>query len=388
MTIEKIIQAVDKRKDTWFRISQAIGHKPELGNEEYFAQKTLGDALIFEGFEVTYGVADTPTSFAAVYNSGKPGGKIGFMSEYDALPDIGHACGHNLIGTQSVAAAVALKDAADQFGGAVYVFGTPAEETSGAKVTMANAGLFDELDAAMMAHPASDYVKSGTSLAMDAIELRFYGKTAHAAAAPDQGINALDAVIQTFNGINALRQHTPDHARIHGIIPEGGTAANVVPDYAVARFYVRAATRKDSDVLADKLMRVAKGAALATGARLESSNYEYSYDQMATNEPLSDLFTNALYQLGIPKNDMITEKDGSGSIDMGNVSLRCPAIHPYVRISDTPVNGHTHEFREASLSQRGFDGMMIGAKALALTGFELLTNPDARQKVKTAFQKR
>lgn len=388
MTIEKIIQAVDKRKDTWFRISQAIGHKPELGNEEYFAQKTLGDALIFEGFEVTYGVADTPTSFAAVYNSGKPGGKIGFMSEYDALPDIGHACGHNLIGTQSVAAAVALKDAADQFGGAVYVFGTPAEETSGAKVTMANAGLFDELDAAMMAHPASDYVKSGTSLAMDAIELRFYGKTAHAAAAPDQGINALDAVIQTFNGINALRQHTPDHARIHGIIPEGGTAANVVPDYAVARFYVRAATRKDSDVLADKLMRVAKGAALATGARLESSNYEYSYDQMATNEPLSDLFTNALYQLGIPKNDVITEKDGSGSIDMGNVSLRCPAIHPYVRISDTPVNGHTHEFREASLSQRGFDGMMIGAKALALTGFELLTNPDARQKVKTAFQKR
>ena len=388
MTIEAIIEAVEQRRDTWQKISQAIGQNPELGNEEHFAQKTLGESLHQEGFEVTYGVADTPTSFVAVYDSGKPGARIGYMSEYDALPYIGHACGHNLIGTQSAAAAVALKDTVNQAGGAVYVFGTPAEETNGAKVTMANAGLFDQLDAAMMAHPSSDFVKSGTSLAMDAIELRFYGKTAHAAAAPDQGINALDAVIQTFNGINALRQHTPDHARIHGIISEGGTAANVVPDYAVARFYVRAATRQHVNVLADKLIRVAKGAALATGTRLESANYEFSYDQMATNEPLSDLFTYALIQLGIPESEINSEKAGSGSIDMGNVSLRCPAIHPYVRISDTPVNGHTHEFREASLSERGFEGMMTGAKALALTGFQLLTDMETRQNVQKAFRRK
>lgn len=383
-----MIRNIDARRETWYTVSQAIGHRPELGNEEFFAQQTLTEALRNEGFQVTEGVAETPTSFEAVYDSGKKGPHIGYMSEYDALPDIGHACGHNLIGTQSIAAAVALKEAVDTYGGAVYVYGTPAEETNGAKVTMADAGLFDHLDAAMMAHPASDYVRSGSSQAMDAIELRFYGKSAHAAAAPEQGINALDAVIQTFNGINALRQHIPSHARIHGVIPDGGSAANVVPDYASARFYVRASDRATTNQLADKLHRTAKGAALATGARLETSNYEFSYDEMRTNEPLSDLFTDSLVSLGIPEAEIQTERDGTGSIDMGNVSLRCPAIHPYVKISDTAVNGHTHEFREAALSDRGFEGMMTGAKALALTGFKLLSDPDSLQAVKQGFQKK
>ncbi|WP_090844153.1 M20 family metallopeptidase [Alkalicoccus daliensis] len=384
---EIIQQHIDANQETFFEVSQFIGHHPELGNEEFQASSLLSDTLKAHGFEVNNNVENQPeTAFIAVKSSGKPGAEIGFMCEYDALPGIGHACGHNLIGTQGIAAAIGYAAVLDEVGGSVYVYGTPAEETNGAKVTMAEDGIFDHLDAALMAHPSSEFVKSGTSLAMDALEFSFYGKTAHAAAAPEEGINALDAVLQTFQSINALRQHVTDDVRIHGIIPNGGSAANVVPEFASAQFYVRADSRQTVNPVAEKVKNCARAAALATGAQLEINNYEYSYDDMRTNAALSDLFTKQLLALGVPAEEIYEQESGSGSLDMGNVSQRCPSIHPYIKITSKPLTPHTVEFRDAALSEEGFAGMMLGAKALALTALDITQNPDMRAKIKQEFQ--
>ncbi|WP_147802660.1 M20 family metallopeptidase [Alkalicoccus halolimnae] len=383
---KKAEEKIDSLREKFYEVSQFIGRHPELGNEEHHSSQKLTELLKEHGFEIEQPLPGQPaTAFTAKKSSGKPGAQIGFMCEYDALPEIGHACGHNLIGTQSAAAAIGCAEALQDSGGTVYVYGTPAEETNGAKVTMAESGMFYHLDAALMAHPSSDYVKSGTSLAMDAIEFSFYGKTAHAAAAPEEGVNALDAVLQTFNGINALRQHVTEDVRIHGIIPEGGTAANVVPDYATARFYVRAETRKTVNPVTEKVKNCARAAALATGARLEIQNYEYSYDDMQTNEALSAVFTKQLHTLGIKPEEIFEEENGGGSLDMGNVSQRCPSIHPYVRITHLPLSPHTVEFRDAALSDEGFEGMMLGAKALAFTGIEIAANESVREKIKQEF---
>ncbi len=386
---EAIRKKLEENRPAFYEVSQYIGHNPELGNEEFKAADKLVSLLRDNGFEIEQNLEGQPaTAFAAKKDSGRPGAHIGFMCEYDALPGLGHACGHNLIGTQGAAAAIAFAAALEECGGAVYVYGTPAEETNGAKVTMADAGMFDHLDAALMAHPSSDYVKSGSSLAMDALEFSFYGKPAHAAAAPEEGINALDAVIQTFNGINALRQHVTSDIRIHGVIPEGGSAANIVPEFASARFYVRAETRKTVDPVSEKVKNCARAAALATGARLEINNYEYSYDDMNTNEALSSVFTAQLHTLGVQPEAIHEEEKGSGSLDMGNVSQRCPSIHPYVQITRRPVSAHTDAFREAALSGEGFDGMMTGAGALALTAWEVAANDAVRERIRREFDQR
>ncbi|MDQ0256933.1 amidohydrolase [Evansella vedderi] len=382
---DKIIQSIEENREAFYQISQYIGNNPELGNEEFKACQALTEELVKHGFTVKTGVVDQPTAFEAFYDSGKPGPHIGYMSEYDALPEVGHACGHNLIGTMGIAAGIALSKVIGKTGGAIYVYGTPAEETRGAKVTMAEEGVFDHLDVAIMAHPSSSYVKSGSSLAMDAIQFEFRGKSAHAAAAPQEGINALDAVIQTFNGINALRQHVTSDVRIHGVIPEGGKAANVVPDYAVAQFYVRANKRSELNGVVKKVKGCAEGAAMATGAKLTISNYEFSYDDMITNEALSKRFTHNLMELGVAVED-IGEKSGGGSLDMGNVSQRVPSIHPFIKISQTPIVAHTHEFREAALSEGGFEGMILAAKTMALTGYDVLTDSTLLEDIKKEFK--
>ncbi|MDG5787452.1 M20 family metallopeptidase [Evansella sp. AB-P1] len=383
---DQILHTIESLREEFYRISQFIGHNPELGNEEHKACKTLTEELQKHGFSVETGIVEQPTAFEATFDSGKPGPQIGFMAEYDALPEVGHACGHNLIGTMAIAAGIALSKVLNEStGGKIFVYGTPAEETRGAKVTMAEEGIFDHLDVALMCHPNDTYVKSGSSLAMDALQFAFKGRAAHAAAAPQEGINALDAVIQTFNSINALRQHVTDDVRIHGIISEGGKAANVVPDYAVCQFYVRAKQRSQLNEVVAKVKACAEGAALGTGATLEISNYEYSYDDMVTNVALSEAFTNSLVDIGININE-IGEDSGGGSLDMGNVSHRVPAIHPYIKISQSPIIAHTHEFREAALSDFGFEGMIVGAKALALTGLDVLKNETLREAIRKEFK--
>ncbi|MED3869665.1 M20 family metallopeptidase [Priestia megaterium] len=380
-----INEKINNLQDTFYEVSKYIGQNPELGHEEFKACKALTDVLKEQGFTVEIGTCDLPTAFTAVYDSQKPGPSIGFMAEYDALPDLGHACGHNLIGTMSIAAGIGLSKAVAETGGKVYVYGTPAEETRGGKVTMAEQGIFNHLDVAMMVHPYYCHQKSGRSLAMDAIQFEFFGKSAHAAAAPHEGINALDGVLQTFNSINALRQHVKPDVRIHGVITEGGKAANVVPDYAVAQFYVRASTRAYVDEVTEKVKACANGAALATGTKLKISNYEFSYDDMQTNQTLSDVYTNNLISLGVSEQSITEDQGDHGSLDMGNVSQVVPAIHPYIQICDDYFVCHTHEFREAALSEQGREAMILGAQTMALTGYDVLTNQTLFQKIKEEF---
>lgn len=382
---QKVLEAVDECAERFRGISMAIGRRPELGHEEVYASGLLCAELERQGFAVERGTLGLETAFVAVYDSGKPGAVIGFLCEYDALPEIGHACGHHLICSMSAAAAVGLKSAADKLGGVIRVYGTPAEETKGAKVPMAEAGLFDDCDIALMAHPYHTFERSGQSLALDAIRFEFKGAAAHAAASPHEGVNALDAVISLFNAVNALRQQTRSDARIHGIIDHGGTAPNIIPDYASAKFYVRSATRTYTDELTAKVLRCAEGAALQTGCELTTSRYEYSYDELVTNETLSEQFNRNLIEAGIPEEQIESGKD-NGSLDLGNVSVRCPAIHPYVKIVEERLMLHTEAFRDAAMTDKALDRMIFGAKMLAATAYDVMADPGLRARIRAEFE--
>ena len=384
---QNIFSRIDAVSPRIRSIAASIGARPELGNEEFFAFDTLTTALAEYGFRVEPHTLGLPTAFIAELDSGKPGPIVAFLAEYDALPDIGHACGHHLICSMSVAAAVGLAEAIQEFGGKIRVYGTPAEETKGAKVLMAEAGLFRDCSFALMAHPYYAYERSGSSMAMDALRFEYRGRSAHAAANPEEGINALDAVIQLFNSINALRQQTASDARIHGVITNGGKAPNVIPDYACADFYVRAATRAYTNELVEKVKRCAEGAALATGCTLEVSNYEFSYDELRTNATLSDTFTAALIELGVPESAIQTGND-HGSLDLGNVSLQCPAAHPYVQVVDQKYLLHSIEFRDAAMTDRAFDGMLLGAKALAAAAYDCASSPEKLKAIREEFERK
>lgn len=371
------------QRNLW-EISDHLYHHPELGDQEFQSMQKLVDFLEEHQFTVEKGIVGRPTAFKAVYDSKKQGPTIAYLSEYDALPEVGHGCGHNLIGTMSAGAGVLLSKVLDEIGGRVVVLGTPAEETNGAKVPMAEQGIFDDIDAAMILHPADESYESGESLAMDALQFDFRGRTSHAAASPEKGINALDAVIQLFNGINALRQHVTSDVRIHGIIKEGGVAANIIPDKAVAQFYVRAKDRSYLNEVVQKVKNIANGAALMTGAELQISNYELSYDDMVTNKTLSDLFTKNLLSTGVKQ--VKKAKESYGSIDMGNVSHVVPAIHPYIGLDFPGLIAHTREFADLTITDNSHKIMSQGALAMALTGYDLITNKEEFDKMNNEFR--
>ncbi|MDF2533471.1 MAG: amidohydrolase [Clostridia bacterium] len=378
-----IIREVEALKAKLIETSDFICSNPELGNQEFKATEKLTSLLKSHGFSIETNILNKSTAFRAAFESQKPGPTIAFLSEYDALPGIGHGCGHNMIGTMSCGAAIALSKMLDLIGGKVVVLGTPAEETDGAKVEMAQNGIFENIDVAMILHPDDKNHESGQSLAMDAIQFDFKGKSSHAASSPQEGINALDAVLLTFTGINALRQHITPDARIHGIITEGGKAANVIPDRATAQFYVRASKKKYLKELGEKMKNIANGAALMTGATLEISNYEISYDDMNTNKILSDRFTDNLKYIGVT--DINPARSSYGSIDMGNVSHVVPSIHPYISISDSALIAHTTEFRDATCTDNAHTALVKGASALALTGYDVITDKELLLRIKEEF---
>ena len=367
-----------------WEINDILYYQPELGDEEFESMKLLVEFLEQHQFAVEKGIVGRPTAFKAVYDSKKEGPTIAYLSEYDALPEVGHGCGHNMIGTMSAGAGVLLSKVVDEIGGRVIVLGTPAEETNGAKVPMAEQGVFDDIDAAMILHPADESYESGESLAMDAIQFDFRGRTSHAAASPEKGINALDAVIQLFNGINALRQHVTSDVRIHGIIKEGGVAANIVPDKAIAQFYVRAKDRNYLNEVVQKVISIAKGASAMTGADVHIENYELSYDNMVTNQTLSQLFTSNLLTTGVKQVEKA--KESYGSIDMGNVSHVVPAIHPYIGLDSPGLIAHTREFADLTITDNSHKILARGALALALTGYDLITNKEVFEKMKNEFR--
>ena len=348
-------------KDILLQEGQKLHAKMCEINDYIYANPELGN--------VEKGLLGIETSFRAIYDSKKPGATIGYLCEYDALPEIGHGCGHNMIGVMSSAAGIALSKVIDEIGGKIIVYGTPAEATNGAKVVFAEEGIFDELDVAMLVHPSDVNMKSGTTQALYPLEFRYKGKTAHAASCPQNGVNALNSVIQLFNGIDALRQHVTPDVRMHGIIVKGGVAANIVPDEAVAQFYFRAATKETLDDILEKVKRIAEGAALMTGATLEMERYEFPNDNLVTNENLSEAFNENLRALGITE---IKPPKSSGSSDIGNVSHKVPTIHPYIQVSSCKAPGHTVELAEATVSDLGHERLLTGAMALAYTGYDVL----------------
>lgn len=381
---EKVLELIKNITPELNNLSLEIYNNPELGYEEHEACRLHTELLQKYGFNVQKNFSGVPTGFKAEYKSGKPGLTIAYMSEYDALPGIGHGCGHNLLGTVSTGAGIVLKQLADEIGGNVIVFGTPAEETSGAKVTYVENHEFDNVDIAMMAHPGSEYAKSGSSLALEPVQFEFFGKTAHAAASPEKGVNALDAAIQTFNSINALREHIKSDSRVHGVIINGGKAANIVPDYAKSQFYVRSTSKTYNLELLEKIKNCAKGAALATGCELKITKYEFSYDNMVTNETLSEIFSEKIFQVsGITMNE---PAKNTGSIDAGQVSQVCPAIHPYFDITNNKnIAGHTKEMAESTLTDYAKEQMKNTVAALVLTATEVMQNKELYKKIKTEF---
>ncbi|MEW9110287.1 MAG: M20 family metallopeptidase [Cytobacillus gottheilii] len=385
---EKIIQNVEDNKSVYIETSHKIHENPEIGNEEFFASSLLTELLEKEGFAVEKAVAGHETSFVARKKGSKPGPSIAFLAEYDALPGIGHACGHNIIGTTSTAAAIALSKVIEETGGEAVVFGTPAEEggpNGSAKGSFVKHNLTDGIDAALMIHPNSETRLTGPSLAVDPLDFEYTGKPAHAAASPHEGINALDAVIQLFNGINALRQQLTDDVRIHGIITHGGDAPNIIPEYAKARFFIRAATRVKLNEVTEKVKAVAEGAALATGAKLNVIAFQNEVDNLLANEKYDEIFREAAEELG---ETVMGVREGLGSTDAGNISQVVPTIHPYIKIGSSDLIPHTVPFREAAASPKGDQALITGAKALALTALKLVTEPETLAAVTAEFHER
>lgn len=382
---QRVIAEIDCRRDDLIRISRAIHDNPELGFEEHQAAALLTDTLLAHGFEVERGVGGLPTAFlASAYGrAGRP--SVAFLAEYDALADLGHACGHNLIAASAVGAALGLKEVLPELAGSVHVIGTPAEETGGGKALLVDAGVFANIDAAMMVHPATKNLIGRLSLTACPIKIAFHGQAAHAAGSPDKGINALEAVLLTFGGINSLRQHLRDDARIHGIITHGGVAANIVPEYAEARFLVRALEPPYADEVLDRVRDCAEGASRATGARLVFETDGPRYEARWPNPRLVALFTGNMASLGVEM-EQATGNERMGSSDMGNVSQVLPAIHPYLAIAPEEVAGHSAEFRQAAASPAGHRAMILGAKAMAMTAVDLLAEPVNLAEARSAFE--
>lgn len=383
---QRVRQQVEAMREALIHISDAIHAHPEIAFQEYESAALLSKTLEENGFAVERGVAGLETAFVATLHGKEAGSTVAFLAEYDALPEIGHACGHNLIGTSAVGAGLAMKTVLPELAGTIQVIGTPAEEGGGGKILMVNGGVFEGVDAAMMVHPSSYTMTRRRSKTSHDIKVEFYGKPAHASASPDLGINALDALILTFNGINAMRQQLRDEARIHGIITDGGTASNVIPEYAAGRFGIRAAALPYALELIDKLRACAEAGALAAGARLAFTEADHFYDAMLPNPILADLADENLAVLGLEVRAP-NPNDRMGSSDMGNVSQVVPALHPYLTICSEDIAGHSAEFREVCRAPAGHQGMIQAAQLLAMTAVDLLAAPENMAKARAAFQK-
>ena len=377
----KAKDGVDLQRQQLIQLSLNIHDNPELGFKEEKASAWLTGYLEDNEFHVERGIAGVATAFQATYGQGSP--RIALLAEYDALPKIGHGCGHNIIAASAVGAAVGSKPIIDRLGGNIVVLGTPGEEVFGGKIDMVQAGVFKEIDVAMIVHPDVRNVVTMQALACTGVEAEFFGQPAHASAEPHKGVNALEAIILAFTSINSLRQHIKEEARIHGIITDGGEAPNIVPAHSAAEFYVRAPDNEYLDELKSKVSNCLIGASTASGARLEYHWDDIAFDSMKNNETLAELFKQNLESLGRHV-EAFNPEFGLGSTDMGNVSQVVPSIHPTIAIASPDVLGHTPEFAAAAASEAGHEGLMDAAKALAMTVVDIF-QPGMLDKIRQEF---
>jgi amidohydrolase len=374
---------ISRHRGSLFELSCLLHENPETAMQEHQAQSWLTSTLMAHGFVIEKGFAGLPTAFRASYGRSQP--RLAFLAEYDALPGLGHACGHNLIATAAVAAAIGTRTAVDALGGTLLVIGTPGEELEGGKIIMVSRGAFQDAEVAMMMHPSAHDSATIKALACIALEVEFFGKEAHAAAHPELGINSLEAMILSFNAINTLRQHIHPDARIHGVITDGGSAANIVPKHSAGRFLVRSENLDYLQELRGKVLRCFQSAAMATGAKLEYRWDEKEfYAPMRNNPALANLYINNMAEMGhlVP---FFNTEQSFGSTDMGNVSQTLPAIHASVAIAPPGVSKHTPEFARLAGDQKSFEVIIEAATALAFTAIDLLSQPAKLTEVKAEF---
>ena len=382
----QISQFIDTNAKIYQDISLAIHAKPEVSDFEYFASQTLSEQLKKEGFEIELPAAGHRTGFAATYKSNKPGPTVVFLAEYDALAGLGHGCGHNVFGATSSLVGAALKSIVDQIGGEVRVYGTPGEEggqNGSAKGSFVKKGYLNNVDFALCTHPGSSPEDglSTRNYACAPVDIEFWGKPAHAAGCPQDGINALDAQILTYAAIGVLRQQLTDRIRIHGVIVEGGTAPNVIPEYTKAKYYIRAADIDTLHELYEKVENIVKGSALQTGCTSSMKLYQNLVENMVLTPSLDTIYEKYITELGNTVKH-VEDVVMPGSSDVGNISQVVPTIQPHISITDVQIAGHSQDMVNASCSQKAMDAIVKGAKALAFTALELFENPEELVKVK------
>jgi amidohydrolase len=381
---ERLKQEVDVIADELIALSKKLYDHPEIAFEEHKACEWLSDYLEGKGFEVERGSGGVATAFYAKIPGRETPPKVALLAEYDALPKIGHGCGHNLIGTASAGAGIALSRCLDGIDGSIVVVGTPAEEGGGGKIMLLDAGIFDDVDAAMMFHPSSRTVVGNDSLGRIKFTVEFFGKTSHAAGSPEEGLNALDAMIAFFSNIGLLRQQLKNEARIHGIITHGGDAPNIIPDYTAASMYVRALNLEYLDQVFAKVENCAKGAALATGTEIKITPYPLRYAPRKRSFELEKVCLTHMEAMGLTV--QVPEPGKIGSTDLGNLSQKLPAIHPSIAICGPEVAGHSVEMAEATLSPLGQDILIKAAKILAMTAYDYLASKEIQKRVTQEFE--
>lgn len=379
---QRACAAIDARADELITLSHRIHANPELAYNERQACTWLAEMLTGSGFEVATGTGGLETAFRAVAGNGAP--VVAVLAEYDALPGIGHGCGHNIIATAAAGAGIGVQAVIADAGGSVQVIGTPAEEVYGGKVAMIRNGAFEGLDAAIMTHPGTREGVVAKALACAELRVDYYGREAHAAAQPERGINALEAMIIAFTSINSLRQHIRRTARVHGIITDGGEAPNIVPGHSSASFLVRAEDDAYLEELKQKVAGCFEAGASATGARVELRWNENQYAAMNTNMAIAAAHRRNLATIGrdVPEQE---NPRPLGSTDMGNVSKIVPGIHPSIAIAPLEVNGHSPEFARHAASETGDRAVIDGAKALAMTAIDILTDEALRVAMRDEF---
>lgn len=379
----KIDAVIDRLSADAIALSDAMAADPEISEQEVRSSRAHVAFLKKAGFEVEYPFFGLPTAYNGRISAGA-GGKVALLAEYDALPEIGHACGHNVHGAMSLLAGAALAPLMKEIGGELWVTGTPAEESNGAKISMSAKGLFDDRDLALMIHSggAKSYVRY-RCLAMDSYEFRFTGKAAHAAATPWEGRNALNGAQLFFHAMDMLRQHVRPDVRIHGIYTLGGAACNIVPEAATVRFYFRAARRAYLNTIVEKVFKAAKGCAQATDTEVEWSNFELSFDEMQPNDAAETMMEGVFQEADAPFGP---SPGPQGSSDVGNVSMRCPALQPTLSIIDKPYAWHTREFAASTTGPLAHAAIVKGARILARASLQALLDPDLRKRMHADFE--
>ena len=382
---ERICREIDSSAQELYDISDFLKANPETAYQEFKACDHLSEYLERQGFTVEKGVGNIETAFLARPTDCLPERPaLAFLGEYDALPKIGHACGHNLIAAASLGAGVALNRVLENQTGGLAVVGTPAEEGGGGKVKLADAGIFDDMDTAIMFHPGQLNMPGKNTLGRTKFKIEFFGKPAHASGSPDKGINALDAMVTAYTSIHSLRQYLRPDARIHGIITHGGDAPNIIPDYSAGLFYVRAGSRKYRDELFERVKKCVEGAALAVGAEYNIDVDLPALDPIKRNAALETAFRSNMEELGIS----VDEDDGRrGSSDIGNLSHLLPAAHPWLAIVGPDIPNHSVEFCEATVTPRARQALLNAAKLLAMTAHDFLTSSALREQVAADFNK-